>query len=288
MAQPAAPLPRTPQSSAEEVAARCLQVLGRRPAGLICDIDGVLSAIAPTPGEAFVGDEIRAALTRLVPRLDLLAIVSGRAVADAEAMVGVAGASYVGNHGMERSLGGVRSVHAGAEAAAGAIAAALDDVAAMLAAAPEAGALLIENKGITGTVHYRLATDQEAARALVLPAVAAAAAAHGLVVTEGRLIVELRPNLVVNKGTAITELVAERRLRGIVSLGDDVTDVDGFVALRRLREAGEVAALCVGVLATETPTRVLETMDVGIAGVGAVAELLDRLAEVGEDGGAWG
>lgn len=269
----------------EQVVPRCLDVLGRAPAGLISDIDGVLSAIAPTPGEAFVAAAARGALARLARRLDLVAIVSGRAAADGEAMVGVPGLVYVGNHGLERSERGTRSVHPGA-AGGEALGEALDEVGAIMAATEHAGAILVENKGVTGTVHYRLAADPEAARAVLLPAAMAAAEARGLVVTEGRLIVELRPSVAANKGTAIVELVAERRLRGAVFFGDDVTDVDGFAALRRLRDGGAVDALCVGVLAAETPPRVVEAMDVGIAGVGANVALLGLLADALDEAGA--
>jgi trehalose-6-phosphatase len=85
--------------------------------------------------------------------------------------------------------------------------------------------------------------------------------------------------VVVNKGTAIVDLVAEHRLRGVVFLGDDLTDVDGFVALRALREAGEVDALSVGVLGAETPPRVRESVDVAVRSVPACAALLAAVAD---------
>jgi len=278
--------PRPVAVPVDEVLPRCLDVLGRSPAGLISDIDGTISAIAPTPAEAFVGEGIKRALARLAHRLDLVAVVSGRAAAAGAAMVGVPELLYVGNHGMERSDRGTVSAYPGASAATGAMADALAEIAAAVAGTEQAAAILVENKGLTGTVHYRLAADAEAARALILPLAVAAAEARGLVVTEGRLIVELRPNVVVNKGTAIVDLVAERRLRGVLFLGDDLTDVDGFVALRTLREAGEVATLSVGVLAAETPARVLDTIDVGIAGVPAAASLLGALADALDPTGA--
>jgi trehalose-phosphatase len=105
-----------------------------------------------------------------------------------------------------------------------------------------------------------------------------AAERHGLRVMPGRMIVELRPDLSVNKGTAIRELVTDLGLRGVVFFGDDVTDVDGFVALRALREEGLAATLSVGVLATETPVVVAESVDLHVSGVPACAAVLLEIA----------
>ena len=262
-----------------EVVDRCLATLRQVPAGLVTDIDGTISAIAPTPAEAVVDEQARQALRRLAERLALVAVISGRAAAAGAAMVGLPEITYVGNHGMERSLRGVPWAHPGAAASAQAVAAALAEVATAAQAAGHGDGVIVEDKRLSGTVHYRLAPDPEAARAVLLPLAVAAAARHGLVVTEGRLIVELRPNIVVNKGTAIVDLVAEHRLRGVVFLGDDLTDVDGFVALRTLREAGEVATLRVGVLGAETHPRVLEEIDVAVRGVPACAALLAAVAD---------
>lgn len=273
------PSPLSPPPVDPGTLARCLETLRRAPAGLVTDIDGTISVIAATPDEARVEAAAAAALRRLAARLALVAVVSGRAAAAGRAMVGLDELLYVGNHGMERLYRGVTRTHQGAAAGAGVLAAALAEVEAGARALGADDGLLLENKVLSGTVHYRLAADPEAARATLLPLAAAAAERHGLVVTEGRLIVELRPRVRVNKGTALVDLVAEHRLRGVVFLGDDLTDVDGFVALRTLREAGEVAALRVGVLAAETPQRVREEIDAAVPGVAACAALLEAVAD---------
>ncbi|MGI9254289.1 MAG: trehalose-phosphatase, partial [Thermomicrobiales bacterium] len=127
-------------------------------------------------------------------------------------------------------------------------------------------------------VHYRLSPDHTAARALLLPVVEEAAARHGLKMTEGRAILELRPPIEVNKGSAVADLIAERGLRGAIFLGDDVTDVDAFAALRDARERDGIASLSIAVLGPETPARVAETADAAVDGVPGVAALLAALA----------
>lgn len=256
----------------------CLDVLRQTPSALITDIDGTISAIAPTPFEAVVHAGALRALERLTGHLHTVAVVSGRAPRDGAAMVGLPGLIYVGNHGMERIVQGAPWTHPAAEAARGPLATALAEIEAAVRSQEEAPWLLIENKGVTGTVHYRLAPDPDAAAALLEPIAMAAAERHGLRVSPGRMIVELRPALAVNKGTAIRELAADLGLRGVIFFGDDVTDVDGFLALRALRETGAAATACIAVLGPETPEAVMAAADLSITGVTACALTLEAIA----------
>src|SRR3712207_3374814 len=239
----------------DTVVAACVRVLEQPPSAVVTDIDGTISGIALTPAEAMVDPGAKAALGLLMERLATVAVVSGRSPQDGAAMVGIPELTYVGNHGLERIVRGTPWTHPVAAAAQPAITAALTEIESAARAASDVPWLLIENKGVTGTIHYRLAPDQNAASALLEPLARAAADRHGLRLTLGRMIFEVRPALAVNKGTAIRELAQDLGLRGIVFFGDDVTDVDAFRALRELREAGEAATLRVGVLGPDTSDR---------------------------------
>ena len=262
----------------EAVVAACMDVLRQTPSAVVTDIDGTVSAIAPTPAEAMVDPGAKAALALLAERLAAVAVVSGRAPQDGAAMVGLPELIYVGNHGLERIARGTPWTHPVAAAAQPSIAAALAEIESAARALADVPWLLIENKGVTGTVHYRLAPDQIAAAALLEPLARSAADRHGLRLTLGRMIFEVRPALAVNKGTAIRELAQDLGLRGIVFFGDDVTDVDAFRALRELREAGEAATLRVGVLGPDTSPAVLAEIDLSVVGVPACAATLIALA----------
>jgi trehalose 6-phosphate phosphatase len=108
--------------------------------------------------------------------------------------------------------------------------------------------------------------------------VQAIAELHELDVTEGKLVVEIRPRAIVNKGTAIHDISIELNLAGVVYLGDDVTDVDAFRALATLRSP-EIATLSVGVVSPETHAVVLDSADVLIEGVEGCVALLAGVAE---------
>ncbi|MBA3470444.1 MAG: trehalose-phosphatase [Herpetosiphonaceae bacterium] len=241
--------------------------------GVFTDIDGTISPIAPTPAAAVVDRACRDALQRLVGSSTRVAAVSGRAAADAQAMVGLDGLRYIGNHGLEWWADGVTMPAPAAVPYVAAIAAALAD----LAHYDLPNGVLIENKGVTASVHYRLAADQAAAAALLGTWLAAICQDHGLRLWPGRMIYELRPPLQLNKGTALADLLREDALDGAIFLGDDTTDVDGFMTLHYARAAG-LQTLAIGVLSAETPEVVRETCDVAVNGVAGAAALLTWFA----------
>ncbi|HYF66200.1 MAG TPA: trehalose-phosphatase [Herpetosiphonaceae bacterium] len=242
--------------------------------GVFTDIDGTISPIAPTPDAARVDPDCRAALERLIGLATRVVAVSGRAAANAQAMLGLDQMRYVGNHGLEWWADG-QTLPAPA---------ALPYVAAVAAALAELGAhdlpdgVLIENKGVTASVHYRLAAEPDRAAALLGTLLADICDRTGLRLHPGRMIFELRPPLSLNKGSALADALRQDELDGAIFLGDDTTDVDGFLAMNYARAAG-LRTLGVGVLSAETPPVVRETCDVLVPGVAGVAALLSWLAD---------
>ncbi len=248
-------------------------VLEQRPCGLLTDIDGVLSPIAPTPDAAYVTPAARRHLQRLAERLNLVAAISGRAAADAARLVGLPQLIYIGNHGMEVWRNGVGQPLPLAQPFAAAIADVLREAEAQI----KIPGVLWENKGVTASVHYRQTADPHAVQAELGVVLGALTAANGLRLTSGRMIWEIRPPLQIDKGVAVRSLVAEYGLRGAFFLGDDRTDADAFVVLRELRAAGTCATLAIGVVGPDTPSIVRETADVLVDGVAGVEQLLGQM-----------
>ena len=216
---------------------RFIAVTGKRldgtPLAAMLDVDGTLAPIAPTPEQAMVPSETRETLRRLaeLPGV-VLALVSGRSAADAWRLAGVAGAWVIGNHGFElRTPDGQLSPLEVVRPHEDAIAEAAHMLSSVEPVVPGA---LVENKRWTMSLHYRLVDPAEVPA--LLERVRDVARTLGLRVTEGKKIIELRPPVDVNKGTATVSLArhvgALAPDASLLYAGDDRTDEDAFAALR--------------------------------------------------------
>jgi trehalose-phosphatase len=225
--------------------------LAGSPLVVMLDVDGTLAPIAPRPEDATVPREtsrVVAALAAL--RHVRVALVSGRAAADARRMVGVANVWVIGNHGFEVvSPDGGELSRPELEHWRSAVARAARQIAPLLE--PVRGVLL-EDKRWTLSIHYRLAEPAVVPR--LIESVERAAAPLGLLVTRGKMVLEVRPDVRLDKGTAVLRLATElgalpsgdgglaavsvvneeaAGVRGsAVFVGDDRTDEDAFRALR--------------------------------------------------------
>jgi trehalose 6-phosphate phosphatase len=230
---------------------------GPERSAIVLDVDGTLAPIVPRPEEARVPADTRAELERLARRYRLLAFLSGRTGEDARRIVGIDGATYVGVHGLElepdaeRWRGPLRELAASADWPWG-----------------EA-----EDKGLTLSFHYRNATDQAAALARA-EEIAERARSAGLVPRFGRKVLEIRPPVDADKGTAVRHLLTGAGVGRALYAGDDTTDLDAF---RGIREAGLELGLCIAVASDEGPPELQEQADLVVEGTAGVLELLHQL-----------
>jgi trehalose 6-phosphate phosphatase len=94
--------------------------------------------------------------------------------------------------------------------------------------------------------------------------------------------VELRPAQAGDKGTAVATVAERFGLRGLVVLGDDLTDLDMFRQAARLRDQGQLQAAIVAVAGDgEVPAQVAAAADATLDGPAAVVRLLSELAADG-------
>lgn len=246
--------------------------LAASPAGLLSDIDGTLAPIIADPRAVALADGAVDALKALSRRIAVVGLVTGRAAADVRRMGVADDLLVIGNHGLEvLEPGTERSL----------MPPGLEDVpdilARLLAAVPPEDGVMSEAKGLSATVHYRNAADPPAARRRIIGALSAALP-DGIELREGRMSVELRPRASGDKGTALSDVVRRHDLRGLVVLGDDLTDLDMFAAAAALRAAGAIRAAILAVGADgEAPPAVLEAADASLASPADVVELLRAL-----------
>ena len=246
-------------------------VVRSRPCGLLTDIDGTVSRIAEHPSNATVEPHARTLLERLAGKLDLVAAITGRSAEDARAIVGTDEIVYAGNHGMEIRRGEVTVYSDSAREHAPKIRWLLD----FLRSSLQINGVYIEDKGLTASIHVRETEDPSEAERTVLGMISEHVERLDLVVTRGRMVVEIRPPVDLSKGTAVLQLIGEYELRGAVYIGDDITDVDAFHALqqRRARQGDHLYAI--GVVDDGTPAEVIEAADGTVEGVDGVITLLD-------------
>lgn len=195
------------------------------------DFDGTLAPIVDQPGAASMPAKTREQLINLShrPRF-LIAIISGRPLADLRQRVGLAGLFYAGNHGLEIAGPGLTFV----------IPEALERVPALRELSRSLERRLsdiagtnVDNKGLTATVHYRQAgaADREVIRRIVQEAVASTGDLFRT--SEGLEALEIRPRVNWNKGAA-AQWILESSGAGDalpIYLGDHATDEDAFSAL---------------------------------------------------------
>jgi trehalose 6-phosphate phosphatase len=247
--------------------------LSSAPSGLLSDLDGTLAPIVADPAAARPLPAAVEALTALAGRLALVGVVSGRAAAEARRLLGTDALLVIGNHGLEWLEPGEHDVPPRAELAWAAEA--VESIVAALR--PEPG-VWVEHKGLSATIHYRGAVDPAAAQERLLAALGDVTP-QGLTLRPGRMSVELRPAGVGDKGTAVERAITRYALRGLVLLGDDVTDLDMFRAAAEARAAGRLNATILAVAgAGEVPPSVAAAADALLPDPAAAADLLSALA----------
>jgi trehalose 6-phosphate phosphatase len=241
---------------------------------ILTDIDGTLAPIVPTPDMSEVSAELKELLRRLSERYLLVAGVSGRKTEDALDLIGLADVVYFGNHGFEILRGG--EVEVVPEALPY-----LEKVEELERRAREELAPLgafVEEKGITASVHYRNAPPEVGERSVEF--VRREGERLGLRITVGRGVVEARPPIQADKGTAVRALVEEYEPERAMFIGDDTTDLDAFRELKKLREEGALEEILrVGVASEEGPPEITSEADIVVDGVDGVSEVLRALLE---------
>jgi trehalose 6-phosphate phosphatase len=243
-------------------------------AAVLTDIDGVLAPIVPTPDLSEVPEELRGLLQRLSEMYLVVAGISGRAVEDALRLVGLEEIAYYGNHGFEVLRPG-------------------DDVEIVPEAEPyknkveelenkareelEPLGAFVEEKGITASIHYRNVSPENGERCKEF--VEREGERLGLRITVGRGVVEARPPIRADKGTATRKVVEEYEPQKALFMGDDTTDLDAFRELEKLREEGVLEEILrIGVESEEGPPEIVLEADLVVEGTEGVEEALRVLA----------
>ena len=202
-------------------------------AALLLDLDGTLLDIAPTPDSVVVPEGLLDALRRLVVRLDgALAVISGRPVAQVDALLHSIPTAVAGEHG-----GATRFAPGAALERVPLPGAPSEWLAAAERIAAANPGVLLERKERGFVLHYRAVSVLGPALKTELEALIGSSQEFALM--QARKAWEIKPRG-ADKGTAVTALMARAPFAGRlpIFIGDDVTDEDGMAVARAMGGAG--------------------------------------------------
>jgi trehalose 6-phosphate phosphatase len=195
---------------------------------LLLDIDGTLLDLVPTPREVWVPPGLSKTLNRLLDRTSgAIALVSGRSLNDIDLIFAPEQFPAVGGHGAEIRLSQDND-------AVATHAPPMDkELKRRLAAiAKLSPGILLEDKGYSLALHYRLAPHAEKAIYAAVSLIRADLPNAPIEVMPGKCVCEIKHSG-FSKATAVRELMTHEPFKGRRPLfvGDDVTDESVFAIM---------------------------------------------------------
>ena len=204
---------------------------------LLLDYDGTLTPFVTDPATAYLSPAMQQILTALVhhPRYQV-AMVSGRALADLQGRAAGLALYMAGNHGLQIIGPEMEYCHPEAVQLQSHLRILAQDLQQELETIPGAW---VEDKGLTLTVHTREVPTAYVplVQRRVLHLLRSALAARALVLRTGKAVLEIRPAIKWDKGSALRWIVDHMCLKRSAShmfpiyIGDDETDEDAFQTL---------------------------------------------------------
>jgi trehalose 6-phosphate phosphatase len=202
-------------------------VVNLRETAVLLDIDGTILDIAPTPSAVRVPASLRRTLARLSRQTaGALALVSGRSLGNIDLLFAPLRLPAIGGHGAELRPSADGEMDIETRPLDGDLRERLAELAV------DSPGVLVEDKGYSLAVHYRLAPEQEGRVKRAVAAIKADWPKEPIEVLPGKAVVEIK--LVrFHKGAAIRELMQHKPFAGRrpIFVGDDTTDESAFAVM---------------------------------------------------------
>jgi trehalose 6-phosphate phosphatase len=192
---------------------------------ILLDIDGTLLDLAPTPREVWVPPDLAKTLNRLMVRTNgAMALVSGRSLNDIDLIFAPEQFPAVGGHGAEMRI------DPDSESVASHAPPMDKELKRRLAViAKLSPGILLEDKGYSLALHYRLAPHAEKAIYAAVSLIRADLPNAPIEVLPGKCVCEIKHSG-FTKATGVRELMTREPFKGRrpLFIGDDVTDETVF------------------------------------------------------------
>ncbi|MDD5618219.1 MAG: trehalose-phosphatase [Candidatus Omnitrophica bacterium] len=204
---------------------------------LLLDYDGTLTPIVENPRKAVISKEVKGLLQKLSrgPHRTL-GIISGRSLKDIKNTVGIKNIIYAGNHGLEIEGPKIKFKSWVSPRLKSAIQNIAADMRKRLSGIKGA---LVEDKGLTLSIHYRLIDkeDMPLFNNIISEVTNPYTLRDKIEVNSGKKVYEIKPPVKWDKGKVVLWLLARQQFisqkKNVlpVYIGDDITDEDAFKAL---------------------------------------------------------
>lgn len=196
------------------------------------DFDGTLSKIVQHPGHAKLGKKIKS-LIRILSSLNgvSLGIVSGRPLTEIKRITRLNAIIVSGNHGFEAVGKNISFIHPKSQA----IRNNLEKIISFIQTIKiPINGLLVENKTLTGSLHYRNVNSNNLKKVFsLINRIKPICKQYGFSIRKGKKVFEIIPALEWNKGHFVKWLEKKMGRPLIVYAGDDTTDEDVFHFLEK-------------------------------------------------------
>ncbi|MDD5288386.1 MAG: trehalose-phosphatase [Dehalococcoidales bacterium] len=248
------------------------KLIRRKPFGLITDMDGTISPVPLDFQKRMPLANVRQ-LGMLVPRMALVAIISGREAEAIKEMVNTEGIKYIGHYGMECWENNQAILHPDARAYLPSIRA----VAKELEPLRSIEGMIIQDKWATISIHYHLTPQPDVAKERIMELLKKSRHLKNLRIMEEKTDIGIVPPVNIDKGTAVTNLINQYHLKGAIFLGDDTADVPAFHAIRLASQNMDFEGLAILVTGEETRQDIIGEVDFTLDGVRETELLLEWL-----------
>lgn len=206
---------------------------------ILLDYDGTLTPIVETPEEAVIPKKTKELLTTLAKMPGCkIAVISGRSLRDIKKKVGLKNIIFVGNHGLEIEGQKIKHVNILSLKYRSLIKDIKSNIERRLACIK---GVILEDKGLSFTVHYRLARSEDIpkVKSIFKEATESLSLKNSIRTKTGKMVLEVSPPLEWDKGKAALWLLARNSFSSKnkatlpIYIGDDRTDEDAFKVLNK-------------------------------------------------------